>query len=80
MQLLCQTTAADWPRWSRDFAEGAETRGQAGLTVLQIWRAADDATRVLVLLEVSERARAEAWLARQSGLGHGFDATFLETA
>ena len=74
MQLLLTypSSPADWDTSSED-------RSLAGLTQLQVWRDADGGATV-VLLEVNDRAKAEAWLAKERGLGANIDARFLKTA
>jgi hypothetical protein len=74
MQLLLtySSAPADWDASSED-------RSLAGLTQLQVWRDADGGATV-VLLEVNDRAKAEAWLAKERGLGASIDARFLKTA
>ena len=80
MQLLCQLDTADFGGWKRDFDSEATDRMEAGLTLLQMWRDADTRSRVLLLFEVSNRARAEAWLRKEQGFGGPMTAHFLETA
>ena len=77
-QLLIQTTAPDYPTWKATFDAESENIGDAGLSTLQIWKGEADA--ILVLFEVANRKRAEDWLAKQSALGHGLTAQFLQTA
>lgn len=80
MQLLCQLDTADFAGWKRDFDSDATDRMEAGLGLLQMWRDADTRSRVLLLFEVSNRARAEAWLRKEQGFGGPMTASFLETA
>ena len=75
MQLLTETTAADFAAFKSDFDAAASVRMEAGLTLLQMWREADAPGTVLCLFEVNDRARAESWLARDGHTGR-----FLETA
>ena len=79
-QLLCQLDTADFAGWKRDFDSEATDRMEAGLTLLQMWRDADTRSRVLLLFEVGNRARAEAWLRKEQGFGGPMTAHFLETA
>ncbi len=58
----------------------AEDRMQAGLTLLQMWRSADNASAVVCLFEVNDRKHAEAWVAKETGFGAALDAEFLKTA
>ena len=66
MQLLAHLKVRDFDAWRRVFEDDAESRGNAGLTLLQLWRQMDDGNVVWMLYEVSERAMAEEYL---EGLG-----------
>ena len=66
MQLLVHLKVRDYDGWRRVFDDDAEARGNAGLTLLQLWRQVDDWNRVWMLYEVSERGMAEEYL---EGLG-----------
>ncbi len=59
MQLICEIDTGGFDAWKSGFDDRAEARGQAGLTMLQMWRDADDGARAVVLFEVHDRARAE---------------------
>ena len=80
MQLLCQLDTNDFPGWKRDFDAEATDRMEAGLTLLQMWRDADSRSRVVLLLEVNDRARAQTWLRKEQGFGGPMTATFLDFA
>lgn len=80
MQLILTFATAGFDAWKTDYDAHAETRDNAGLTMLQMWRDADDPDRVVVLFEVSDRARAEAWLHQQTALKGAGGAQFLKTA
>lgn len=77
-QLLIQTTAPDYAAWKAAFDAEAENIAAASLNTLQIWNG--DQNAILVLFEVHNRKNAEAWLAKQSALGHSLTAQFLQTA
>ena len=79
MQLLIDFTATG-ADWKTDFDADAENRSNAGLTLLQMWRGADDASAITCLFEVNDRARAQAWLDKEAALGSGARARFLKTA
>lgn len=86
MQLIARLAVADYDSWRRNFDDDAEARGNAGLTLLQIWRQDDDGSRVWMLFEVSEKAMADEYLeglgqlhAEQSGASGG-EHYFLRTA
>ncbi len=66
MQLLAYLKVRDYEKWRTAFDDDAESRGRAGLTLLQIWRQTDDGNLVWMLYEVSERGMAEEYL---GGLG-----------
>lgn len=87
MQLLVRNDISDYATWKSAFDDAAEARGEAGLSVLQIWREAGQPGRVWYLCEVSDAARARAWLdTGRAGLQEdragvtGSEAHFLETA
>lgn len=80
MQLIVQFSTGGFGAWKADYDAHSETRDAAGLTMLQMWRDADDPTRAAVLFEVHDRARAEAWIRQQSALKGGISAQFLRTA
>ena len=81
MQLLCRIEINGFDAWRREFGGDAEGRGRAGLNLLQIWRVAGAPDGVVLLFEVRDRGRAEAYLREREQLGHGLgEATFLETA
>lgn len=80
MQLICHADAADYTAWKQGFDAEAENIDAAGLSTLQIWRGADQSSRIVVLFEVHDRARAEAWLGKSAAFGRGYTSEFLETA
>ncbi|MFB2531101.1 hypothetical protein ACEYYA_02935 [Paracoccus sp. p3-h83] len=67
MQLIARYDIADYDRWKAAFNGQSEALGQAGLSVLQIWRE-DGAARVFVLYQLSDRGRAEKALAAMGDL------------
>jgi hypothetical protein len=77
-QLLIQTSAPDYAAWKAAFDAESENIAASNLTPLQIWKG--DANTILVLFEVANRKNAEAWLVKQSALGHCLNAKFLQTA
>lgn len=66
MQLIAHRKVKDYDAWRAVFDDDAESRGKAGMTLMQLWREADDTTRVWMLFEVSDRAMASEYL---EGLG-----------
>ena len=80
MQLLLQIDTPDYEAWKQAFDADAEDRRLAGLTVLQLWRDADTNGQAFALMEVNDRRKAEAWLAKESSFGGRITASFLRTA
>ncbi len=78
MQLIATFSAT--PDFMTEFDADAENRGLAGLTMLQMWHDADDATRILCLFEVNDRTRANDWIAKARALGNLMTTQFLRTA
>jgi hypothetical protein len=78
-QLLLEFNTTDPAGWKREWDAAATERMEAGLTVLQIWRDADAPSHVLVLLQVSHRPAAEAWLRKEQSARRSVTAKFLET-
>ena len=58
MNLLTHHIPADYTAWKADFDAHSETRMQAGLTLMQLWRDADG-TGVTALFEVNDRKKAK---------------------
>jgi hypothetical protein len=80
MQLIVQFTISGFDAWKADYDAHIEDRDTAGLTMLQMWRDADDANRVAVLYEAHDRARADQWFKQQAALKGATSAQFLKTA
>ncbi len=80
MQLIVTIDTSGFDAWKAGFDDRAEARGQAGLTMLQMWRDGDDGSRAVILFEVHDRARAEEWVRTESALHAPVTARFLRTA
>ena len=80
MHLLCRFDTIDWPDWKAAFDADYEERMTAGLTLLQLWRDADTPSAAVALFEVNDRAKAEAWIAKETGFGVALRADFLKIA
>jgi len=87
MQLICHHHITDFDAWKAAFDADDEARRDAGLTVLQVWRDAHDGTHAFFLLNVNDRARAQAWIDRSNALSSDDKGTvtqstafFIETA
>jgi hypothetical protein len=68
MQLICHHLITDFTAWKAAFDADAEARRDAGLSVLQVWRDKHDGTHAFFLLQVNDRAKAEAWIKRSEAL------------
>ena len=79
MNLLVHFTPADYATWKADFDRDMESRMNAGLTLMQLWRDADG-TGVTALFEANDRNKAEAWLETERRTGASLDARFMRTA
>ena len=86
MQMIVQQTVTDFADWKAAFDKDHEARRAAGLTVLQIWQEAGSDTQAFVLMQVNDRARAQAWIDRSDALASDDGGTvtastahFLET-
>ncbi len=80
MQLLATFATPDYPAWKADFDAHTEDRATSGLTLMQLWRDADDPARAVALFDVHNRAAAQDWLKTQGALGHGIAGQFVKTA
>ena len=78
MVLLVRNRVRDVDRWKRVFDGQAAAGAAAGLTVLQVWRSVDAADEVFFLLEVEDRARAEAFMASPESAAVGVEAGAIE--
>ena len=79
MNLLTHHTPADYDAWKADFDAHSETRMQAGLTLMQLWRDADG-TGVTALFEVNDRKKAQAWVDAENQTDGPVTARFMRTA
>lgn len=79
MHMMIHLDPPDYDAWKRDFDANAEARMQAGLTLMQLWRAASG-PGVTALFEANDRKRAQDWVDRESATGPAIDARFLRTA
>ena len=79
MHLLTRMTASDFGSFKSAFDAEAEKRMNAGLTLLQMWRDADDANTILCLFDVNDRAKAQAWRDAEVQTGTAITGRFLKT-
>jgi hypothetical protein len=80
MQLLVRFDTQGYDAWKSAFDGDSEDRMNAGLTLLQLWRDADNTSTAWALFEANARGKAEAWLQKESGLGASTTHHFLSTA
>ena len=79
MNLIAHFTPASYDTWKSDFDAHMETRSNAGLTLLQLWRDADG-NGATALFEVNDRKKAQAWLDNEAATDAPVEARFLRTA
>lgn len=79
MNLLTHHTPNSYDAWKSDFDASTETRMNAGLTLLQLWRDVDG-SGVTALFEVNDRAKAQKWLDREDQTDGPVTGRFMETA
>ena len=78
MVLLVRNRVEDVDRWKRVFDGQAAAGAAAGMRVVQVWRSVDAADEVFFLLEVEDRARAEAFMASPESAAVGVEAGALD--
>jgi len=59
MHLLCRNKVKDFDYWKGGFDAERAAREQAGLTLVNLWRGADDSNEVFFLFRVDDRGKAE---------------------
>lgn len=80
MQMICHYTVTAYDAWKQAFDADDESRRNAGLSVLQVWRHADSDTHAFVLMEVANRTRAQDWLDRSAALSTDDGGTVLSAS
>ena len=78
MVLLVRNRVRDVDTWKRVFDRQTAAGAAAGLTVLNVWRSVDAADEVFFLLDVEDRARAEAYMASPEAAAVGVEAGALD--
>ena len=78
MVLLVRNRVRDIDRWKRVFDGQAAAGAAAGLRVLHVWRAVDAEDEVFFLLDVEDRARAEAFMASPESAAVGVEAGAID--
>ena len=78
MVLLVRNRVRDIDKWKRVFDGQAAAGAAAGLRVLHLWRAVDAEDEVFFLLDVEDRARAEAFMASPESAAVGVEAGAID--
>jgi hypothetical protein len=68
MQMIVHQQVTNFADWKAAFDNDDEARRNAGLSVLQVWKDADSDTHAFFLLNVNDRAKAQAWIDRSDAL------------
>ena len=79
MMLLVRNRVQDAERWKSVFDAQAAAGAAAGLTVQHVWRSVDAPDEVFFLLEVEDRAPAEAYMSSPEASAAGADAGVLDS-
>ena len=85
--MLCRNRVADFAKWKAVFASHAQAHRAAGLRLMNLWRGLEDANNVFFLFEVTDMAKARAFIgnpaaaeaAKASGVLEG-EYHFLESS
>lgn len=64
MQLLVRNRVKDFEIWRRYFDADREVAAAYGIQTRDLWRSTDDPNDVFFVLNVEDRARADAFMAR----------------
>jgi hypothetical protein len=59
LHLLCRNKVKDYDFWKGGFDSDRAAQQRAGLTLLNLWRSADDPNEVFFLFQVTDRTQAE---------------------
>ena len=86
MKLLVRNKVENADHWKRIFDEQDDAARASGMSVVGVWRSVDDPSQVYFVLDVEDRARAEAYMAapeasevgRKAGVIDG-EAHFVES-
>lgn len=61
--LSCRNKVADFNQWKRVFDSHAAAQRDAGLHIKHVWRGVDDPSEVFMLFDVTDLAKARAFIA-----------------
>ena len=78
MMMLVRNRVQDAERWKSVFDAQAAAGAAAGWTVQHVWRSVDAPDVVFFLLQVEDRARAEAYMSSPEASAAGADAGVLD--
>ena len=71
LHLLCRNKVKDFDFWKGGFDGDRAAQEQAGLTLLNLWRSADDPNEVFFLFQVADRPKAEEFMHSRTAAQHG---------
>lgn len=60
--LLCRNRVKDYTRWKAEFDSHASAHCDAGLRLVNLWRAVEDSNNVFFLFEVSDVGAAQKFI------------------
>jgi hypothetical protein len=60
--MLCRNRVADFSSWKAVFASHQAAHRDAGLRLVQIWRAVEDPNNIFFLFEVASMEKAQAFI------------------
>jgi hypothetical protein len=69
--LLCRNRVADFSRWMRIFASHRSAHRNAGLRLVNLWRAIEDPNNVFFVFEVASIEKARAFIGDPEGAKAG---------
>ena len=64
MQLLVRNRVKDFSKWYAYFEKDSAVAAEYGVTLMRLWRTADDPNNVFFLLDIEDMNRANAFMAR----------------
>ena len=76
--LLCRNRVADFSRWKAVFDSHAEAHRRAGLHLQNVWREVSEPNNVFFAFEVSDVAKAQAFVSDPAGADAGREAGVLD--
>ncbi len=76
--MLCRNKVTDFETWRDVFASHAAAHREAGLKLLHLWHATEDANNVFFLFEVQDVDKAMAFINAPAAADAGEDSGVLE--